>query len=395
MSATGRRADREANSAEPSRVARATVAIFFALLWLPLVATLFGERASISQDEQRYLAPAPPLALDWRSLDELPHRIESWYDDHFGFRRQLIRMQSLLEIELFGTAPTDLLVVGRQGWLFFGDADAIASYRGLARLDPVQLLRWRQVLEERRDWLAERGIVFLVVLVPDKHLVYPEYMPTRLPRVSEVNPLSQLVDYLARNSNVDVLDLRPVLADARTRERIYHRTDTHWNDIGAYAGYSAILERLALRVPGLAGAAPAPVRFVRRMGPGLGLASIVGLAPLLREDLLELQLEDPKARVKPEYRAGYDERVRRMLPIALGVDDSKLPRAVVFRDSFANALVPYLSEDFRRVLYVWDRDVDPQVVAVEQPDVVIQEIVSRFLVRPPRGIGDLLKERER
>jgi hypothetical protein len=68
-----------------------------------------------------------------------------------------------------------------------------------------------------------------------------------------------------------------------------------------------------------------------------------------------------------------------------------MPRAVVFRDSFSNALVPFLSEHFERVVWVWDRDVLPEVVLREQPDLVIQEVVGRFLGRPPKGPSELLE----
>jgi hypothetical protein len=126
----------------------------------------------------------------------------------------------------------------------------------------------------------------------------------------------------------------------------------------------------------------------------MGLAHIVGLGDVYREEVLEARLVGPRARIEPEHVRGYAERVERLQPIAHGVPDPSLPRAVVFRDSFANALVPYLAEDFSRVLFVWDRDVDPRVVAIEQPDVVVQEIVGRFLGRRPLGI-DEVRERER
>jgi hypothetical protein len=67
----------------------------------------------------------------------------------------------------------------------------------------------------------------------------------------------------------------------------------------------------------------------------------------------------------------------------------------MFRDSFANALVPYLSEHFHRILYVWQRDLDSRVVLVEQPDVVIQQIVGRFLGRRPAGIEKFEKSGRR
>ena len=58
----------------------------------------------------------------------------------------------------------------------------------------------------------------------------------------------------------------------------------------------------------------------------------------------------------------------------------------MFRDSFANALIPFLSESFDRIVYVWQPDVHPQVVQIEKPDVVIHEIAERFLARTPHGV---------
>ena len=66
------------------------------------------------------------------------------------------------------------------------------------------------------------------------------------------------------------------------------------------------------------------------------------------------------------------------------------PRAVVFRDSFGSALIPFLSEEFSRAVYLWQYNVDPDVVLAERPDVVIQEWVGRRLehvtaLRPVRS----------
>jgi hypothetical protein len=44
------------------------------------------------------------------------------------------------------------------------------------------------------------------------------------------------------------------------------------------------------------------------------------------------------------------------------------PRAVVFMDSFGAGLVPFLSDDFSRVVYLWQDNMDPQVVQHEAAD---------------------------
>ena len=61
------------------------------------------------------------------------------------------------------------------------------------------------------------------------------------------------------------------------------------------------------------------------------------------------------------------------------IPGSSLPRAVVFRDSFANRLAPLFSEHFSRAVYLWQNDFDAEIVLKEHPDVVIQEIVGRHL----------------
>jgi hypothetical protein len=365
---------------------RAMIASFFVLLWLPLLLAIAEPDSSVSVNEQRELASLQEIGLDMTSLAALPAALDRYYDDHLGLRTDMIRAWAWLQIELFGVSPSPNLVVGKQGWLFFGDDSALAQYRGTARFEPSELERWLQVLEERRSWLASQGIEYLVVFVPNKHRIYAEFMPDSLPRVREESQLDQLVDHLARESDLPFLDLRDVLQAQKREHRIYHRTDTHWNDLGAYAGYRAIIERLAERLPSLAQREPLRVRFTERETPGLGLARIVGLSAAYPEQSLDLHVVQPRAAVPERLQSAHQQSVQRQLPFAMGTGDASQPRAVVFRDSFANALIPFLSESFDRVLYVWQPDVHARVVKIEHPDVVIQEIAERFLWRTPRGI---------
>ncbi len=61
------------------------------------------------------------------------------------------------------------------------------------------------------------------------------------------------------------------------------------------------------------------------------------------------------------------------------VDDPALPRALVYRDSFGSALVPFLAEHFSRAVFLWEYDVMPSTVRQERPQVVIQEWAGRRL----------------
>ncbi len=40
------------------------------------------------------------------------------------------------------------------------------------------------------------------------------------------------------------IDLRPALREAKAHERVYYKTDSHWNYNGAMAGYDVIMREV-------------------------------------------------------------------------------------------------------------------------------------------------------
>ena len=61
------------------------------------------------------------------------------------------------------------------------------------------------------------------------------------------------------------------------------------------------------------------------------------------------------------------------------MNNSKLPKLLMLRDSFGNALIPSLSERFSRSVFLWTHSIDRAVVEQEKPDIIILEIVERNL----------------
>lgn len=364
-----------------------TIVMFMLALTTWLALTLTHDPGRISKSENRYLASPPIYDADRGGLAQYQRGLEDYLDDHLAFRDFLISLHARIKVGWLGASPSPKLIVGKQGWFFFNDETAVAQYRGIARFDTMQLETWRQVLEQRRDWLAARGIAFMLVLVPNKHQIYPEYMPDRLPRIAVEEQHAQLARYLAEHSTVQLVDLMPALLEAKRNQRVYHRTDTHWNDVGAYLAYQKILDALALALPHYAEVLrPVKVKLNRYTDRGIGLTSMVGLSDVFHEEILQLERIAPQSQILMHNKQQYARREREQKPLAHGVPGAALPRAVVFRDSYANALIPYLSENFRRVLYVWTRDVEASFVEREKPDIVIQQIAGRLLDRLPVGI---------
>ena len=355
-------------------VDRILIAIFIATLWLPMTGMVLSLDHDGPSAENRTLAPWPQLRWDEASLRALPEQLTRYFEDHFAFRQRMVRWQAVVRLRVLGVSPSKAVIKGRDGWLFYADDGAMTDYAEAAPFTSAELEQWRDTLQDTSDWLRAQGIAYVFVIAPDKHVIYPEYMPETIRRAA-ISRIDELVSHLREHSTVRVVDLRPPLLAAKTRERLYHRTDTHWNDRGAFVGYQSILDALtedfpALRHPSRSAFEPRVVQ-----SEGLDLAGMLGLTEVLSEEDLLLVPRHPTARILEPLHPN-----RRLTHGRIVTDaPNRGPRALVFMDSFGPALVPFLSEEFSRVVYLWQDNIDPQVVEQERPQVVIQEWVGRAL----------------
>jgi hypothetical protein len=226
--------------------------------------------------------------------------------------------------------------------------------------------------------LRRRSIAFVFTIAPDKHVLYPEELPASIHPIGGTYRMDQLFAALD-NTDVATVDVRAALRNAKTQERLYEKTDTHWNERGAFVAYRELIGAIRARVPAVP---PAWTReefeAVSEDTEAMDLAGMIGLKDVLRETRLRLVPKRPRrARtVEPpgELSSAGVGRIVTEIP------GSTLPRAVVFRDSFASRLAPFLSEHFSRVVYLWQNNFDIDVLEQEHPAVVIQEIVGRHLM---------------
>jgi alginate O-acetyltransferase complex protein AlgJ len=359
------------------------IAVFVVSISLPLAGLVLGLDRAFVLEENRNLAARPELKLDGAALGSLAGRFEAYFNDHFGFRKRLIYWLAVAKVQGLGVTSTPGVTLGSNGWLYLASDAAVLSYRAARPFTPAQLEAYRRILEARRDWLAARGIPYLMVILPNKDTIYPEFMPAAYSKVNPRSRLDQLVDYMKDHSNVSILDIREDLLRAKQVERVYDVTDSHWNARGGYIGYERIMRTLQRWFP-LARAAPrSELREVVVNGPGGDLARMLGIADRLPEERLMLVPRDgwhfhqTDERFPMAARCAYPE-----LTLATERTDAKLPRAVLFRDSFAAQLIPFLAEHFQRLLCIWDKDFDRAIIEHERPGVVIQEVVERALEQP-------------
>lgn len=355
---------------------RALAVVFLIAIVLPVAANLAGDDGADREAENREMADFPVLDGSARSVRRFPAGLDAWFADHFGFRSTLVRWSARMSVDLFRASPSTSVVLGRDGWLFYADDGADEDIASTLPLSEPGVDGWRTSILRARDWLRSRGIAYVFTIPPDKHVIYPEQLPSSVRRAGPVLRADQVFASLPGKNFM--VNPTPALEEAARRERIFDLTDSHWNERGAFVAYRAIIEAVRQQVPSVPPArARSDFREAVEIAQGGDLAGMIGLRRSVHEERLLLEpLEPRRAHVIEPPGAEPRAEVGRLVTEIPG---STLPRAVVFRDSFMSALAPFLSEHFSRVVYLWQNDFDANEVLSERPDVVIQEIVGRHL----------------
>jgi hypothetical protein len=214
----------------------------------------------------------------------------------------------------------------------------------------------------------------LLVIAPNKETIYPEYLPSQLYRpIRDKTVLDDFLTYLKRHSNVNIVDLRRPLIQAKKEGLLFHKTDTHWNNYGAFVGYAKMMEPVSKWFRQVRVLSLNDFKVTTKSRPAGDLADMIGGTEFLEESEFDFQPIKPFSSYMIDWK-NYKE-------FSMKKHDASLPRALIFRDSFAVALQQFLNENFQYVKYYWRRW-DPEIsihsiIRDVKPDIVIEEFVER------------------
>jgi hypothetical protein len=320
----------------------------------------------------------------WR---QLPGWVESHFTEHLVERTTIAGWNGRAKTRWLRASPSPRVLLGRDGWLFYNPTAEPGDVPPDNPSFPERLERWAAALSARRAWLAERGISYLVVLAPDKQSIYPEYVPRFVRRASSFD---DLLVRLEKDTELEVLDLRPTLRAAALAGPVFWRTDTHWNPFGAYRGYASTVYTLGHSFPTMATLSPLAFAIRRTHSGGGDLARLIGLSGRMPEDAWRYDmLAPPRARLVDdggEFRS--DPRLTHVRPQVWVNDTSEGPRVLLLGDSFADeTYCSLLAENCSRLVKVGSYAGQEELIERERPDVVVFEFAERILQtyvpRPP------------
>ncbi|MEE9911850.1 MAG: hypothetical protein K4571_09005 [Deltaproteobacteria bacterium] len=324
-------------------------AAFFMIVLLPVIGLILGTESSLPTHEKRQLARKPSLIN--MDISAFTKDFHSYFQDNYGFRKTWMTLNNYVKVKYFKVSPLSKVIMGKDGWLFF-DESLHNAFGGTTAGGQIREIT--NSIERQNAWFAGKGIYYVFVIVPDKETVYPEYLPDSVNITRQKTMLDQVMFGLGPDSNVHIIDLRASFLKAKTSNRLYYKTDTHWNSYGAFIGYLEIMKQLSARFPDLKPPLRADVAVQNDAITYSGdLAHMLSLGNQLTEKGPGVVLTQNRSQ-------------------------AKLRKAVIFKDSYFDNLKPYLSPRFREMIPVSFTDkFDSETLETDPPEIVITICVQR------------------
>ncbi|MAX79167.1 MAG: hypothetical protein CL843_03210 [Crocinitomicaceae bacterium] len=356
--------------------------VFLVLLFTPGLLWFFSSPTPYFSAEKRRTNHLK--GIDTLSVSEIPGHIESYISDHFGARSIMISTDNIISVVLFNeTNELSTVVIGKDDWMFYTGEGVKTIVRNAHPIDTAALEIIRRNLLERQYWAESHGSKIFFAFPPMKPTVYSEFLPDDLQPVNHPSVMETVINYLKATTDLRLINLQPTIMSAKAAEdrSLYYRRDSHWNHLGAFYAYEALVDTLNNYFPEMG--EPYPLSEFDQVSSENNygdLSSLLGLQDyLLRSEIL----------LFPKTPCDCSEEFKRESPDipTKSLTVSRINQApindlsiFIFRDSYSNYLITPLNPHFEESVYLWTYGFFPEAFSQGYPDIILYEVMERFVL---------------
>ena len=308
-----------------------------------LVGSFLLPDKEFSELENRYLAKPPKLSVENLETGKFMEDAEDYVNDHIIGRDFWVALKAWSE-RLSGKQENNGVYFGKEDTLLNRldepDPDVLQEYAGYVN-----------ALVDNVDVPVYFGII------PSSSEIWSDRLPKGAPTADE----KAIIDNLYDTVQTYTIDLYSAL-EAHKDEEIYYRTDHHWTSLGAYYGYTALMEAMGMEpIPldesakvtvsdsfygtifstsGVRWVAPDHIdRYIS--GDGLKVTSYFDSTPTEGSLYVDSYLDK-----KDKYSSflGGNQPL-----CVIQTQHTDAPKVLVIRDSYTDSLAPFLTQNFSEI----------------------------------------------
>ena len=328
-------------------------------------------------NENRQMAMKPILTLN--SYLSFSNDFTKYFNDNLQFREQLISLNSKIDYFIFDKSSNEEVIKGKDGWLYY--SDTLADYQGTNIFSSEELEKIKRDVIETKKYFEEMGIEFVIFIGPNKNTIYGDCMPEYLNTHCESSRVHQLVDYLKNNTDVKIIFPDEVLKQTRKSQPemyYYLHLDTHWNYMGGYFASIPLIESLGAQYIRFDDLRIKEISEPEFYWNGFDEANMLGLSDVLKNDVnYQIQNKDiDNVKYVGDVAHNAEDFNGRIRTYSTKGDKRKI---FLNRDSFGEAITPFLASAFREIYSVNRCSFTKGQIKEEKPDIFIFEIVERSI----------------
>lgn len=320
------------------------------LIVIPIMTfvTLPEEDRPYSENENRYLAGFPKISFETYLDKSAMEGFEEWFSDRVYGRESWIKLKNGTERFIGKTEINGVYTVGDQMMQVWTGYDKDFIDLSISAVNKFT---------ERHS-----NVPVYFMLAPTSQEIYADLLPKTAP----VGSQTELNDYCRENLKCNTIDIFPLLKN-NSDSYIYYRTDHHWTSYGAYIAYTEAAKALGLQSEPLSSfdiehasssfrgtlysktlddsITPDVIDYYHfnggRSEPTLTVntgAGEVDYDSLYIREYLE---------VKDKYSSFMGSNSP-MMTVTSG-DNPNGPSLLVFKDSYAHSLIPFLANHYSKI----------------------------------------------
>jgi alginate O-acetyltransferase complex protein AlgJ len=360
---------------------------FVVMIAAPLVIHCWQGSSAILRDEKRNAAAFPSLPGKGRSLQTFVQELDAYLKDNYGLRTWLLTSYNVVKYRVFGDYDTGSarVLFGKNHWMYYTQFEQIDANRGRYVVPDSLLAQFADELKRQYDAVSSRGMTYVVVIAPNKSSIDPENLPDWARRSLGSSATDQILEYVRlKYPEITMVDTRDGVRRAKRIAPQFIPTDIHWVTPAGYFANAEIISALQKTNTNIPDPSPWPEFVVSpQQSVGGDLAALTNLRTHLSETAYSVTksggFRSRKDPTSPYMQLPTQDSFHPTF--VYKTDDDRLPRVLVFRNSFFDAIMPFFAEHFREAVILW-RDFDTQDVDKVHPDIVVRQFLEMELFQP-------------
>lgn len=346
--------------------------VFLIILVVFFVIGFLKKDTTFSKEENRMLTTKPKISIDEILSGEFESEYEQYKNDQFPFRNVFVKLKSIVSVAM-GDREANGVVRGEDGYL-------------MEKFTPYSEESNQKKLENLQKFIEENSnIKQYFLMVPTAINILEDKVPRGILLKSQDKRMDEFFQRFEEMGGTPI-DVRDAFRENKDKELYYH-TDHHWTSEGAYIAYKEAKKKLNLNknieytklsvYDNFQGSLTYNSGFYMNHRDVIDIYfpkknSVYSVVNYVEEKKKTASLYNhEKLPTKESYEVFLDGN-HSLIKIQSTVQNKAV--LLVFKDSYANCFIPFLTQHYSEILVV-----DPRYYYGDIQELIKTEEVTKIL----------------